>query len=367
MSKLFWWLAPALLLTARVSWATNDYTQYGPYNSESEKAWMKMDPATGCKGRQCRVTVTVTRPRVLADEDYEPGRKPPFPTVFFLNGFQMFSTYYKDYVELLASWGYVTVQYDLPTMAIASDSVEARYLGPLLDWLEDQHSTMGSFVHGLIDMDRLAVSGHSRGAKLAALHLIQNQEIKTAYLIDPVDCDKKYRKESPENPSAVKALAAGPPLPFGVVGSGEVGSCNPAGSNYNNFWSVVGNGSWLTVVSKCTHSQFINAPPLAAAMFNMLCGTGKTSTQDVIRSTRPGLVAWMEGVLYQSHLNAHAEERLSGQQVALQAGSFLDAFFQWVHRMEAQDIFTFDVKTSASSLTAESSQAVQFAAVVATS
>ncbi|CAD7699280.1 unnamed protein product [Ostreobium quekettii] len=366
MSKVLWCLSLALLLTARLSRATNDYTKYGPYNSESSKDWMKMDPATGCKARQCHVTVTVTRPRVLADEDYEPGRRPPFPTVFFLNGFQMFSTYYKDYVELLASWGYVTVQYDLPTMAVASDSVEARYLGPLLDWLEDQHSTMGSFVNGLIDMDRLAVSGHSRGAKLAALHLTQNPEIKTAYLIDPVDCDKKYRKESPENPSAVKALAAGPPRHVGIVGSGDVGSCNPVGSNYNNFWGAVGNGSWLTVVSKCTHSQFINAPPLAAAMFNMLCGTGKTSTQDVIRSTRPGLVAWMEGTLYQSHLHALVREHLSGQQVVVQAGSFLDAFFQWVYRMEAEDIFTFNVKTSASSVAAERSQAVQQAAVVAT-
>eukprot|EP00803_Ostreobium_quekettii_P000304 evm.model.scf_2373.2 EVM.evm.TU.scf_2373.2 scf_2373:23096-23886(-) len=112
------------LVASQYAPAANDYTQHGPYEWESQKTGMRMEPSTGCRGRQCSMTVTVTRPQLKPGEGYAPDRKPPFPIVFFLNGFQMVSTYYKDYVELLTSWGYVTVQYDLPAFVVPTDSAE---------------------------------------------------------------------------------------------------------------------------------------------------------------------------------------------------------------------------------------------------
>ena len=69
--------------------SANDYSQYGPYNTENKRHWYQMGTFTGCKGRQCYVTVTITKPRLLRGEDYEAGRLPPFPTIFFFNGFQV--------------------------------------------------------------------------------------------------------------------------------------------------------------------------------------------------------------------------------------------------------------------------------------
>ena len=43
-------------------------------------------------------------------------------------------------------------------------------LEPLLAWLAEQNAAAGSQLHGRIALDRLGVAGHSRGAKLAALH-----------------------------------------------------------------------------------------------------------------------------------------------------------------------------------------------------
>lgn len=294
------------------------------------------------------MTVTITKPRLLRGEAYVAGRTPPFPTVFFLDGFQMFSTYYKDYADFLGSWGYVIVQYDLPAMTITTDKLELKYLDPLLDWLQDENSNAGSFVHGLIDMERIATAGHSRGGKLATFHLIENPRVKTAYLIDPVDNDKRFAPESEDNPSAVKALAASAQV-AGIVGSGEVGSCNPEGENYEDFWGAVEPGSWLTVISKCTHPQFLKAPPLAQSVFDMLCGKGKTSNKNVIEATRPGLVAWMEHSLRASQMEEAKFEKGSDESVQ-DDESFLDGFFRWVKQMEEKDVFTFNVKSSDSNI-----------------
>lgn len=316
-----------------------DYSEKGPYSTESKTYRFQMGTFTGCSGRQCSVTLTITKPQVFPNGTYVTGRAPPFPVVFFLNGFQMFSSYYKDYVDFLASWGYVLVQYDLPAFTITTDKIELRYLNPILDWLEDQGNGAASFVYQLVDMGRVAMAGHSRGGKLAALHIVQNPRIKSAYLIDPVDCDKKYAPESEDNPSAVKALT-GADKKIGIVGSGIVGSCNPKGANYVQFWGAVGKGSWLTVVSSCTHSQFLRAPPLAQAMFNMLCGSGKTTNKKVIQATRPGLVAWMEDSLH--------VPKPDGTDSNHQTGSFLDGFFRWVEQMEEKNVFSFSMKNTSS-------------------
>ena len=49
--------------------------------------------------------------------------------------------------------------------------VQLAYLAPLLRWLEAQNSTAGGFAEGRLDLALLGAAGHSRGGKLAALHL----------------------------------------------------------------------------------------------------------------------------------------------------------------------------------------------------
>jgi len=242
-------------------------------------------------------------------------------------------SYYKDYADHMASWGFLVVQYDTPFMSIITDKVELQFLDPLLDWLIEENNKWGGFVHDIVDLSRLGLAGHSRGGKLSALHLSENPRVKAAYLIDPVDSDNKYAPEGPDYPSATKALA-GKNKKIGVVGSGRVGSCNPNGSNYVQFWNAGAQGSWLTIVDQCTHSQFINAPPMVEALFDMLCGRGKDSCREVIDVTRPGLVAWMDRAIGATR----------STESDLEAKSLLEEFFSWVERMEKMHIFNFAVK-----------------------
>ena len=47
---------------------------------------------------------------------------------------------------------------------------QMQCLEPLLAWLAEQNASAESPLHGRVALDRLGVAGHSRGAKLAALH-----------------------------------------------------------------------------------------------------------------------------------------------------------------------------------------------------
>lgn len=49
--------------------------------------------------------------------------------------------------------------------------LQVRYLDGILEWLDQQNTHEGSALHGVVDMTRIGTAGHSRGAKLACLHL----------------------------------------------------------------------------------------------------------------------------------------------------------------------------------------------------
>jgi predicted dienelactone hydrolase len=47
---------------------------------------------------------------------------------------------------------------------------QVEYLDGLLGWLAERNGSVDSKLQGLLDLERIGVAGHSRGAKLAALH-----------------------------------------------------------------------------------------------------------------------------------------------------------------------------------------------------
>lgn len=204
----------------------------------------------------------------------------------------------------------------------------------ILAHLQQVNSTAGNVMYGLLDLSQLATAGHSRGGKLAGLHLALTQGVATAYLIDPVD-STTYSPPSPDNPSAVAALnglnktaaitgslsslvrvrhmnlglthcmfyqavAVNCVVPCWTLlpwpslltqqgynsslhlavwpGAGVSGPCNPVDSNYELFWSVLGAGSWLEVVPAAGHMQFTNiSSSIIAGGLDLLCHKGPTS------------------------------------------------------------------------------------------
>jgi hypothetical protein len=134
--------------------------------------------------------------------------------------------YYQHIADYIASRGFAVLQYTTPLLRIIPDRDELPFLGQLLGWVAAAQRDEGAVSEGArflgrgVDLTRVCVTGHSRGAKLAALHYAANADIAAAALIDPVN-NTTYTQESEEYPDACKALhAAGRPV--GIIGGQAV-------------------------------------------------------------------------------------------------------------------------------------------------
>ena len=47
--------------------------------------------------------------------------------------------------------------------------MQLQYFDPLVAWLRKEDGASSGFLQGALDLEKLAVAGHSRGGKLAAL------------------------------------------------------------------------------------------------------------------------------------------------------------------------------------------------------
>ncbi|KAK9909925.1 hypothetical protein WJX75_009568 [Coccomyxa subellipsoidea] len=261
----------------------------------------------------------------------------PYPILFFFNGFQARLSFYQGYAEHLASFGFILVQYNGPSLCIIPDKYEVNFLDGILSWLADENQSKDSQLYGLLDFDRVAVAGHSRGAKLACLHFANRPQVKAAYLIDPVD-NTTYTPESTDYPSAVRALRESGKA-VAITGAGIVGRCNPNGSNSENFYGAAASKSWLTLVAQSSHTEFLNAGFILNRAFAVLCGArGKNSFQETLRLTAPPMLAWMESQLRGD--DPGAKVRLMG-------------FYRYMDSEEAAGTVRFHIKPGATRGTEE--------------
>ena len=80
-----------LLVALLASLTAGQFTREPPYPSSPDALTFPFEldsSQTGCAGRQCDLTVTISRPK------FEPGhedthRHAPFPVIFFMNGFKV--------------------------------------------------------------------------------------------------------------------------------------------------------------------------------------------------------------------------------------------------------------------------------------
>eukprot|EP00884_Botryococcus_braunii_P013219 jgi/Botrbrau1/21899/Bobra.0249s0027.2 len=226
----------------------------------------------------------------------------PHPIVFFFNGFEARLSHYKRYAEHLASWGYAVVQYETGLLSLLNEQVELPYMEEILMELKDGTDPQSKAVQGRIDFGNVAVGGHSRGGKLAALHFARKPYLRACYLLDAVD-NTKFAPESAAHPSATKEVQKGG-RPLGLVGAHMIGSCNPQGSNWKFMWPRMPPGSWLTVVGGASHTSFLDAGFLLNRIFDGLCSRAHISRLEAFRLTVPGFLAWLE-----MHMRPESQER----------------------------------------------------------
>jgi len=190
-----------------------------------------------------------------------PGRAPsPHPLSPSSPAPQSPSLLYASYARHLASWGYAVLQYDLSTIVnLTPDAVELPFLPPVWAWAVGAAGEAGS----ALNTSGLLVAGHSRGGKLAALHLCASTAGATpglppivgAALIDPVD-NTLFSPESVLYPSALACVGGSA---VSLTGAGVVAACNPPGSNYPSWLAAVAPGSWTARLLKASHATFVDS------------------------------------------------------------------------------------------------------------
>jgi dienelactone hydrolase len=148
----------------------------------------------------------------------DPATDGPYPVVMFSHGFAGFPEQSADLVTHLASWGFVVVAPDHVERSLsgllgtASKGVAVRedpeVLSASLDAAVADAKDEASPLHGLMDLDKVAVAGHSAGASAAYLTASSDDRVKAfiAYSVGtgrPDDSGKAADRPVPDVPGMV--------------------------------------------------------------------------------------------------------------------------------------------------------------------
>lgn len=179
----------------------------------------------------------------------------PFAGIAFAHGFSMFGlsngvTENEANGEHLASWGYVVAIPALP------DDAEERValLRDTLDFLAGANADPGSFLHGRVDIKRLATAGHSLGGATALATAARDERVTAVVALDPVYHTGNFGGEGDPiwNPSTEAPQIT---VPTGILGA-PPSSCN-AEADYAEIYALVGSGHKASfLINDASHCVF---------------------------------------------------------------------------------------------------------------
>jgi len=225
-----------------------------------------------------------------------------YPAIAFAHGFSMFgltngAADNAGNGEHLASWGYVVAIPVLP------DDVEGRItdMQDVLSYLEEQTGTPGSFLYQKVDVERLAVAGHSFGGATVLALSARDARVKAIVALDPV-----YHQGGPgDNPEIWDPDAKGPDItaPTCILGA-PASNCNSE-ADYAEIYPSVGathKASFLIVGA--SHCDFMDPGNWACSL---VC-EGSTSAERT-ELAQKYMSAWFNTYL---HLNTSDYDYLYG-------------------------------------------------------
>jgi dienelactone hydrolase len=218
-----------------------------------------------------------------------PSTAGSYPLLLFAPGFQIPSAAYQNWIEHLASWGFVAVRADPPaTLFNASHPDMALDLRAVLDdLLAPDALTVG------VDGTRVAMAGHSLGGKLAVMVADADARISAVFALDPVN--GTGTAENPDVlPEAVESLG----IPLGFLGeltdSEGAMACAPLALNYQTFFEAADDSpeayEWTLVGAD--HADFVTNPELCGSACSF-CGPGTLDAAVTHSFMRASAVAFL--------------------------------------------------------------------------
>jgi len=250
------------------------------------------------------------------------------PVILFFHGlggkYVLHTGDYAPYADAATDAGFAFLEYDVQSgggfMEVLVDAIEVQFLSKILEWLKGVNKLPGTPAEGKLDANRIAVAGHSRGGKLAALHFGSGEKsIFGAFLVDPVDCTCFAPCSSACFPSALEAVAAAGRV-IGVSGALVKGCCNPTptscgklcevgcyaatgngtctGNDFEDFL-YAGKGGSQGYSQAAGHMQFaVPTSTVVQTLGNVFCGADRSTTnQEVSSQGADHMITWLSSQL----------------------------------------------------------------------
>ncbi|KAL5712441.1 chlorophyllase [Ranunculus cassubicifolius] len=224
-----------------------------------------------------------------------PTSKGEYPVIVFLHGFSLNNYFYKQLLTHIASHGYIAIAPQLYTsfpMPVCNGYKEINSAADVTNWLsQGLESMLPKNVKP--NLEKLALSGHSRGGKTAFSLALEpdktSPKFKALIGVDPV---AGFRKGFQIKPNILSdepgSLDIG--FPVMVIGTGLGGSCAPEGVNHDNFYNNLQHQSYHFVACENGHMDMLDdGLDIVGKIKACLCKAGKTG-KDRMRRCVGGLV-----------------------------------------------------------------------------
>ncbi|HWJ20416.1 MAG TPA: hypothetical protein VNR65_16995 [Geobacterales bacterium] len=221
---------------------------------------------------------------------YIPKDSRPHPVVIFSSGFMQSGIAYEPYAKRLASWGIIaflqddaTLAYapaqakfpdepnDNPTITEMAVNAVSNVSHQVSTWLPAINAD--GPLHGMVDVSRIGLAGHSRGAQIALLAAEGSPgSVKGVFGLDPVDLSFGTAKAG--------AQLANIGIPVAFIGETvNKLSCAPAGFNYQALYDVAASPAVAITALKADHTMFQDP---ANCHFCSLCTKGTANPSTVL-------------------------------------------------------------------------------------
>lgn len=255
-----------------------------------------------------------------------PTQRGAYPVVFFQHGFLMATTHYSEFIEHVASHGFIVVagqMYDAGGLPIGKPSAVEEAMSAEALWAWGRASVSDVLPEEIEPWgEEIGVIGHSRGGKVSWL-LLEGGVVGVAAFVglDPVD-----GTGGPLGGEARAVMGAatrtGATLIIGTGRGGESSgrfapACAPEGDNHVEFYDAALAPAYHIVATDYGHNDMLDDDPAGCGFECAACPAG-----DVRALMRSASAGWSVALLRRALQGGEVTGALGGQAAAPVAATF---------------------------------------------
>lgn len=286
------------------SFNSSNVFEYGNYKTTLLSIKAKED---GFCSRRCSSTTdSVSPPKPVLVGMPETSEGGEFPVLILLHGFMTPNDFYSQLIRHVASYGFIVVAPQLYSIATTDATGDVEAAAAITDWLSNR--SLQSFLPSNICpiVTKLALSGHSRGGKVAfALALSKTEPFSALIGIDPVDGTTFSQTPPPVLTGVPSSFQLGG-IPVMVIGSGLGAekknrfscACAPKGVNHEAFYKECQSPACYFVAKDYGHMDMLDddTKGMIGKMTYAMCKNGE-SREPMRKFVGGVLVAFLKAYL----------------------------------------------------------------------